>query len=59
MVSAPEVVYRGSPEFEPIESTTVARATNTDQDMFKVGSLYYMCFQGVWFRSSTASGRGK
>ena len=56
MVSAPDVAYSGNPDFQPIESTTVARATNTDKDVFKVGSLYYMCFQGVWFVSSTASG---
>ena len=24
--------------------------------MFKVGDLYYMCFQGVWFMSSAATG---
>ena len=56
MVSAPDVAYSGNPEFQPIESTMVERATNTDKDVFKVGSLYYMCFQGVWFKSSTASG---
>ncbi len=56
MVSAPDVAYSGDPEFQPIESTSVARATNTDKDVFKVGNLYYMCFQGVWFQSSTASG---
>ena len=22
---------------------------NTDKDVFKVGDLYYMCYQGVWF----------
>ena len=25
------------------------RAVNTDKDIIKVGDLYYMCFQGVWF----------
>jgi hypothetical protein len=55
-VRAPEVVYQGEPRFETIESTTVSRATNTASDIFKVGDLYYMCFQGVWFRSSSPSG---
>ena len=32
------------------------RAVNTDKDIFKVGDLYYMCFQGVWFMSRTATG---
>ena len=55
-VSAPDVVYQGDPKFEPIETTTLARATNTDKDIIKVGDLYYMCFQGVWFASRSASG---
>ena len=32
------------------------RAVNTDKDILKVGDLYYMCFQGVWFMSRTATG---
>jgi hypothetical protein len=55
-VMAPEVVYSGEPEFAAIESTTITHAVNTDKDVFKVGNLYYMCFQGVWFVSNTASG---
>lgn len=55
-VKAPEVDYQGEPAFEPIPTTTVARATNTDKDIIKVGDLYYMCFQGVWFVSKTATG---
>jgi hypothetical protein len=56
-VKAPEVVYQGgTPEFKPIETTTVERAVNTDKDILKVGDLYYMCFQGVWFMSRTATG---
>ena len=56
-VQAPEVAYQGGqPEFQPIEKTTVQRAVNTDKDILKVGDLYYMCFQGVWFVSRTATG---
>ena len=55
-VQAPDVAYAGEPQFEPIPSTTVERAVNTDKDIIKVGDLYYMCFQGVWFRSTTANG---
>jgi hypothetical protein len=55
-VMAPEVVYSGEPEFKPIESTTITHAVNTDKDIFKIGSRYYMCYQGVWFVSNTASG---
>jgi hypothetical protein len=55
-IKAPEVVYQGEPKFAPIEKTTVARAVNTDKDIIKVGALYYMCFQGVWFMSTAPSG---
>lgn len=55
-LKAPEVAYQGDPKFEPIPSTTVARAANTDKDIIKVGDLYYMCFQGVWFVAKAAEG---
>ena len=56
-VQAPEVEYQGgTPEFQPIEKTTVQRAVNTDKDILKVGDLYYLCFQGVWFMSTDADG---
>jgi hypothetical protein len=55
-VAAPDVVYQGEPQFQPIENTTVARAVNTDKDILKAGDLYYMCFDGVWFVSRNPSG---
>jgi hypothetical protein len=55
-LQAPEISYQGTPEFQPIEQTTVQRAVNTDKDIIKVGDLYYMCFQGVWFMSKSATG---
>jgi len=55
-VKAPDVAYQGDPKFEPIPTTTVARAVNTDKDILKVGDLYYMCFQGVWFASKAPTG---
>jgi hypothetical protein len=56
-LKAPEVVYQGgTPEFKPIEATTLERAVNTDKDIIKVGDLYYMCFQGVWFMARSATG---
>ncbi len=53
---APDVAFQGDPQFQPIETTTVQRAVNTDKDIFKVGDLYYMCYQGVWFTGKSASG---
>jgi hypothetical protein len=55
-VKAPDVAYQGDPKFEPIPATTVARAVNTDKDVIKVGDLYYLCFQGVWFVSKAPTG---
>ena len=55
-VQAPEVAYGGDPQFQPIEQTTVQRAVNTDKDVFKVGDLYYMCYNGVWFVGKTPTG---
>jgi hypothetical protein len=53
---APDVAFQGDPQFQPIEKTTVQRAVNTDKDIFKVGDLYYMCYQGVWFSGKSSSG---
>jgi hypothetical protein len=55
-VKAPDVAYQGDPKFEPIEKTTISRAVNTDKDIIKVGDLYYMCFQGVWFMARGPEG---
>jgi hypothetical protein len=55
-LKAPDVVYQGDPQFEPIDQTKLSRAVNTDKDIIKVGDLYYMCFQGVWFMARSASG---
>jgi hypothetical protein len=55
-LKAPEVSYQGEPKFDAIPPTSVARAVNTDKDILKVGDLYYMCFQGVWFMARGAEG---
>jgi hypothetical protein len=55
-IQAPEVAYQGEPKYVPVEQTTVERAVNTDKDILKVGDLYYMCFQGVWFMSKSPTG---
>ncbi len=55
-IKAPDVAYQGDPKFEPVPPTKVWYATNTDKDIVKFGDLYYMCFQGVWFMSKSATG---
>jgi hypothetical protein len=52
-MKAPEVKYQGEPKFEPVEKTKVERAVNTDKSIIKVGDMYYMCYEGVWFMGSS------
>lgn len=54
--AAAKVTYDGEPKFEPIEETTLYYATNTAQKVIKVGDLYYLCLQGIWFVSTTPQG---
>ena len=54
-----KVAYDGPPQFKPIESTSMSYATNTADKIVKVGDLYYLCFQGVWFMSTSAEGPWK
>jgi hypothetical protein len=55
-LKAPDVQYQGEPQFRSIEQTSLQRALNTDKDIIKVGDLDFMCFQGVWFVSTTPQG---
>jgi len=51
-----KVNYAGDPEFKPIEGTSLQYATNSQEQVIKVGDLYYLCFQGVWFKSTKPNG---
>ena len=51
-----KVTYVGEPEFKPIEKTSLQYATNTQDKVIKYGDVYYLCLQGVWFMSTTATG---
>jgi hypothetical protein len=55
-IKAPDVIYNGDPQYTDISGTTLQRAVNTDKDIIKVGSTYYMCYQGVWFESAAPNG---
>lgn len=50
------VTYSGSPVFKPIEGSSLSYATNTTDKVIKVGDLYYLCLQGIWFMSTTPQG---
>jgi hypothetical protein len=51
-----KVSYSGSPQFAPIQGTSLTYATNTPNRVIRVGDLYYLCLQGVWFMSTTPQG---
>ncbi len=53
---AVKVNYQGEPQFQPIANTQLTYAVNTDNKVIKVGDLYYLCFQGVWFMSRGVNG---
>jgi len=51
-----KVTYNGAPEFKSIEGTSLTYATNTSDKVIKVGDVYYLCLQGIWFMSTTPQG---
>jgi hypothetical protein len=51
-----QVQYVGEPKFEEIKGTSISYATNTPNDVLRVGDSYYLCLDGVWFLASSASG---
>lgn len=55
-VKAPEVIYQGEPQFVAIEQTNLYRAANTDKDVVRAGDRFYLCYDAIWFVSSTATG---
>jgi hypothetical protein len=55
-LKAPDVKYDGDPKFKAISGTSVSYAENTGYDVLKVGDLYYLCFQAVWFMSRSPTG---
>jgi hypothetical protein len=56
-LKAPEVSYQGEPTFEPEKGAPpVESAVNTDKDVFKIGDMYFMCYNGVWFSSKGTTG---
>jgi hypothetical protein len=50
------VTYSGTPEFKPIQGTSLSYATNTSDKVIKVGNAYYLCLNGIWFLSSNPQG---
>jgi hypothetical protein len=55
-VAKVKVNYDGEPQFKPIEGTGMFYATNTQEKIIRLGDLYYLCFQAVWFMSTKPNG---
>jgi len=53
---AVQVTYNGTPQFKPIETTTIQYAVNSPYAVFLVSGKYYCCDQGVWFISTAPAG---
>ena len=51
-----KVNYSGEPKFEGIKGTSMEYAANTRDKVVKVGDVYYLCLQGVWFMSPNPTG---
>jgi hypothetical protein len=54
-----KVVYTGEPQFVAITGTTMYYAVNTGERVIRVGDVYYLCFQGIWFVSRSPAGPWK
>ena len=51
-----QVSYDGEPKFQKIADTDLEYATNTGQAVFKEGTKYYACDQGVWYEADSPNG---
>ena len=50
------VFFQGEPVFEEISGTSVQRAVNSSNDIFKVGEEYYLCDNAVWYVTMSTDG---
>ncbi len=54
-----DVYYAGEPEFVPVSGTSVERAANTTFQVLSFEGWYYLCYNAVWFNSTTPEGPWK
>jgi hypothetical protein len=50
------VTWAGEPAFELIPGTEVARATNSANDVLRIGSAFYLCESAIWYSAETPEG---
>lgn len=51
-----DIEYDGDPQFDPIDGTDMAYATNTSGSVIRSHGRYYTVDNGVWFESPYATG---
>jgi hypothetical protein len=51
-----EVNYDGEPKFEPLSTTDLYYATNTDKNVIRYNFKYYCCDNAVWFIADSPKG---
>jgi hypothetical protein len=57
--AAVKVIYTGDPQFVAITGTTMYYAVNTANRVIRVGELYYLCHDAIWFVSRSPAGPWK
>jgi len=50
------VTYLGTPQFAPVEGTTMQYATNTADKVLLIGAVYYLSRRGQWFIAPNPQG---
>lgn len=55
---APDVSvnYDGKPQFQAVNGTDMQYAVNTSDPIFKEGTMYYACKDGVWYTAADPNG---
>lgn len=51
-----DVAYSGEPKFEAIDGTSLTYAVNSNEQVIKVGEMYFVLKDGVWFSGTSPNG---
>ena len=54
-----QVSWVGEPRFEIIDTTVLQRGLNTPSQIIKHNNFYYLCHEGAWYFSESATGPWK
>lgn len=54
-----KVEYFGEPIFKPVDGTSLEYAVNTNSDVIRDGSKFYLCADAVWFVADSPKGAWK